>query len=102
MQYQLVIQFLENSDNGLNKLFEIEEYLNEELTCAEVDGHDIGSGQMNIFILTDSPIETFKQAKNILKKRNSFLSGIKIAYRDIGRNKFILLWPKGLENFDVI
>jgi hypothetical protein len=32
-----------------------------------VDGHDLGSGEMNRFILTDDPDASFAQVKDILK-----------------------------------
>ena len=58
MTTQLVLQFKADGDLGsFEKLVSFEETLSLLLgQIAEVDGHDFGSGEMNIFILTDHPI----------------------------------------------
>jgi hypothetical protein len=62
---------------------------------AEVDGHDIGSGAMNIFILTDEPIATFERAKPLLFDTSS-LHNVVVAYRELGSDDFTVVWPAGL------
>jgi len=101
MKYQLVVQFPENTNYDLGWLIEIEDKLIEILRDSEVDGHDIGSREMNIFILTDTPIKTFETVKNILKNYDSALEDIKIAYRDINDEQFCCLWPTELTEFQV-
>ena len=61
MTTQLVLQFKADGDLGsFDKLVSFEEALSSVLgQMADVDGHDSGSGEMNIFILTDHPIATF-------------------------------------------
>jgi len=103
MKYQLVIQFSQELEGGFDRLINIEDELDKNLSInAEVDGHDFGSGQMNIFILTDEPLETFEQIKKILIRNNNLLNEAKMAYRDIQKNNFIILWPKDLKEFEVI
>ena len=103
MKYQLVIQFPGKSKDDFERLIEIEDVLEEQLTTdAEVDGHDFGSGQMNIFILTNEPRATFDEIKNILLKGKDVFLGMKAAYRDINGEDFILLWPEGLIKFEVL
>jgi len=102
MKYQLVIQFPENAHYDLDWLIETEDKLIEILRDSEVDGHDIGSGEMNIFIFTDTPIKTFETVKNILKNCDSALEDTKIAYRDINDEQFYCLWPTGVTEFQVI
>jgi hypothetical protein len=100
MKYQLVIQFSGKSMDDFDHLIEIEDTLEENLTGdCEVDGHDFGSGEMNIFILTEEPVETFMQTKSLLDHDD--LSNMKAAYRDIEAEKFTILWPKGLTKFVV-
>ncbi|GAB4223503.1 MAG: hypothetical protein Tsb005_18800 [Gammaproteobacteria bacterium] len=98
MNYQLIIQF---PGENLDSLIKIEDALNEKLTDAEIDGHDIGSDEMNIFIFTDNPVSTFQSIKEILEHCNVDLNTIKCAYRDINSEEFNSLWPKGLKTFSV-
>lgn len=57
MTAQLVLQFAKAEDlNNYDKLLRFEEALISLLgRSADVDGHDFGSGEMNIFILTEDP-----------------------------------------------
>lgn len=102
MKYQLVIQFPGKSTDDFDHLIEIEDELEEKLTDnSEVDGHDFGSGEMNIFILTNEPVETFNQVKTILAEMDDDLSVVKVAYRDIEAEDFTILWPNNLTEFVV-
>ena len=93
MKYQLTLQFQESSIEDYDWLIEIEEKIENTLhTSHEVDGHDFGSGEMNIFILTNNPNEAFKEINN-----NLALNGIKTmkaAYRELEGEKYTVLWPK--------
>ena len=101
MKYQLVIQFSGESEGDFDRLIELEDELEELLSDeSEVDGHDFGSGEMNIFILTNEPSGTFEQVKSALTKKD--LSTMKAAYRDIESENFSILWPKGLAEFVVM
>ncbi len=68
---------------------------------ADVDGHDFGSGEMNIFILTDTPELTFNLIRPYLDECG-VLAEMKIAYRNIEEDQFNILWPAGLTEFKVI
>jgi hypothetical protein len=63
-----------------------------------VDGHDAGSGEMNIFILTDSPKVAFDRISQMSAMRN-VMPNLKVAYREIGKDDFIILHPAGLTRF---
>jgi hypothetical protein len=103
MKYQLVMQFDEELDGGLNKLIVVEDILEENLSSiADVDGHDIGNGQMNIFIFTDSPSEVLKEILIIFTEEPKLVSAMRIAYREVVGNQFIYLWPTNLTDFKVI
>ena len=67
---------------------------------SEVDGHDAGSGEANIFILTDDPELTFSEAKAILGNSDHWLSA-RVAYREIAESRYIILWPEGLTDFRI-
>ena len=102
MKYQLVIQFPEELYGDLDWIIDMEDRLEELLTDAEVDGHDIGSGEVNIFIHTNNPMDTFKRAKDLLKEVDVVtLQNMKIAYRKISDEQYHILWPQNLTTFKV-
>ena len=67
MKYQLVLQWPASSIRDFDTLIEIEDVLLEGLKDgSDVDGHDAGSNEMNIFIQTNNPEITFKEIKAVL------------------------------------
>jgi hypothetical protein len=95
MKYQLVLQFSCDSEEDFDALVQLEDQLVEALTDeAEVDGHDMGSGQGNIFILTDDPQITFQAAKPVLQKSNR-LNDATVAYREASGDVYTTIWPSG-------
>ena len=52
MKYQLVLQFQAESVQEFDELAVLEDLLVENLPShSVVDGHDIGSGELNIFVI---------------------------------------------------
>lgn len=100
MKYQLVIQLPEKLYGDLNWIADLEDRLDESIVDAEIDGHDIGSGEVNIFIHSNNPAEVFHAAKNILIDDCVELKNIKAAYREIGEDDYIPLWPENLMDFN--
>ncbi len=101
MKYQLVLQWSASSIKDYDKMIEIEEMLIEKLDSdSEVDGHDAGSGEVNIFIRTKDPKRTFNHVKTILGSNDSW-SDIRVAYREISKNEYTILWPVHLTKFIV-
>jgi hypothetical protein len=101
MKYQLVLQWSEFSSKDYDLLIEIEDILIDNLdNSCEIDGHDVGSGQMNIFIHTDDPKMTFNSIKTLLDSRD-FWSDVRIAYREIAGGDYTVLWPKNLYEFNI-
>lgn len=67
MRYQLVLQFRGDTLDDLDEIVELEDSLVDQLPkSAEVDGHDVGSDEVNIFIHTSEPIGTFAAIRPIL------------------------------------
>jgi hypothetical protein len=95
MDYQLVLQFRGDSLDDLDAMVALEDDLIEEFgDTADVDGHDVGSGETNIFIFTADPTRTFQQAKPVLERRRS-LGSVTAAYRRIDGEEFTVIWPEG-------
>jgi len=80
-------------DFGLRRTGHSRKQYTANKPIAEVDGHDIGSGEINIFILTVDPVATFERAKPLLSAA-SILYKVVSAYRDLRCDKYIVVWPK--------
>jgi hypothetical protein len=101
MKYQLVLQWSGSSLKDYDEMIAIENKLIEKLSKgSEVDGHDAGSGEVNIFILTDDPELTFSEAKAILGSSDRWLS-VRVAYREVAKSHYIRLWPEDLAVFRI-
>jgi len=95
MQFQLVLQFAGHTCPALDDLVALEDELAGHIpTNAVVDGHDIGSGEANIFILTSDPTLTFSALIPILRERGR-LEGMRAAYRPEASENYVNLWPEG-------
>jgi hypothetical protein len=67
---------------------------------ADVDGHDAGSGEVNIFLLTDHPKLAFEAAKRTLGSKD-FMIGLKAAIRECNEKDYQPIWPLDLTSFSV-
>ena len=71
MTHVLVLQW-DVDDAGetddLDALVAMEDALEASLptACGSVDGHDLGSGEMNLFVLTDEPVAAFRACAAVL------------------------------------
>lgn len=103
MTAQLVLQFATAEDlDGYDRMIRFENALISLLgRSAHVDGHDFGSGEVNIFIITKDPISTFALVQQTDQSIRPSLE-MKAAYRSMDGETFVCLWPPGLEYFDVI
>jgi hypothetical protein len=102
MKYQLVIQFHASDAENFGHLVELEEKIigligNQHI----VDGHDFGSGEMNLFINTNDPKKAFEKIKKVLLSEAS--SQFKAAFREVEASSYTILWPERYEReFKVI
>src|SRR5437870_12560470 len=95
MKYQLVFQFRGDSLEDVDATVALEDELIEELgDSADVDGHDVGSGETNIFIFTSDPAVTFRRARPVLERRQQ-LQSVTAAYREVEGEQFTVIWPEG-------
>jgi hypothetical protein len=58
-----------------------------------VDGHDLGSGEANIFIHTNDPQNTFRQLIPVLE-RSGHISHVTAAYRRADEDRYHVVWPE--------
>jgi len=101
MRYQLVLQFRAESVQEFDELIVLEDLLIENLPGnSEVDGHDFGSGEFNIFILTDQPKESFDAVEKTIEHYHPPQT-LKAAYRELGQDNFVALWPPSLREFKI-
>src|ERR1700722_3537066 len=102
MKYQLVLQFAADSIADFDRLVALEDRLVEELDdLTTVDGHDFGSGEFNIFILTDDPATVFGKAHEIVMNQG-VPNVMRSAYREMDREDYVILWPSSLTEFSVL
>jgi hypothetical protein len=101
MQFQLVVQIKPATSDDFNRLVNWENTLIKILaTSAEVDGHDLGAGEFNIFIYTDDPSCTFHKIQS-LPDTKPLSASMAAAYRPVDGEDYIILWPPDSKRFDI-
>jgi hypothetical protein len=103
--YQLVIQFvLDDADLArYDAVTEFETALIEGLANdSDVDGHDAGSGEVNIFIHTGDPAATLKLVQTLLERDALRTADYRAGYRLFTEDDYTPAWPPGLESFEVL
>jgi len=82
-------------------MISVEDSLAEGMSVMhEVDGHDVGLSEVNIFIHTDDPTIAFREAATILDEQE-YWSQVRVAYREVTRSEYKILWPEDLLEFSV-
>jgi hypothetical protein len=82
-------------------MIRIEDLLVENLpNGSEFDGHDAGSGEVNLFIRTDSPKEVFEAIKSLLRNEDLWTQA-RVAFRRLDGEDYTILWPASLRTFGV-
>lgn len=66
----------------------------------EIDGHDAGVGEVNIFILTNDFGKAFDEVKAVLECEG-FWADARVAYREIDKSEYTVLWPEGVNEFNI-
>ncbi len=101
MKYLLILQWPASSIKDYDAMVEVESVLSEKMSeASEVDGHDAGAGEVNIFIRTRDPEKAFEEVKGILGN-HVYWNDARAAYREIKKSEYTVLWPKGLTTFRV-
>src|SRR5436309_15153854 len=98
---ELVLQLPASSIKDYDAMVELEDRIIARLgNVGKVDGHDMGVGEMNIFIRTDHPKLAFDEIKALLGTQD-FMPELKAAYRDVGKDNFTILYPPNLDHFSI-
>jgi hypothetical protein len=101
MQHILVLQWLGSTQADFEAVVEIEHVLESRFgEAGSIDGHDFGSGEMNIFIQTDQPSQAFAKAMKILSDWPAW-ADVRVAFREINGETYEVLWPPDLTDFSV-
>ena len=91
--HQLVLQFAANTLRDYDDMVALENQLIATLGEDAVDGHDMGSGEANIFIITSDAQQTFRQLVPVLERAGR-LPEVTAAYRDTDQEDYHVLWPE--------
>jgi hypothetical protein len=104
--HQLVLQFPNASLADYDAMISLEDRIIEALSgfggdLGDLDGHDTGSGEMNIFIITPEARATFALVAE-LSVMKPLMADLK-AYRDLGADddRYVVLHPTGSTGFSV-
>jgi len=93
MDYQLVIKFWRKSLRDEDFLATIESELQAVLgESATLDGYDVSTDEINLFVITQDPKHSFRRLKPVLERRCALL-GVSAASRLAGGAHFTSLWP---------
>jgi len=79
----------------------VEDVLIERLSeQCEVDGHDFGVNEANIFVHTNDPHRAFEEVRTILLGHKLW-PDTRIAFRPIDGNEYTVIWPEGTATFNI-
>jgi hypothetical protein len=91
-EYQVVFEFHGDDSENFNRVIALETKLEEELSCGDIDGHDVGNGIVNIFINTSEPIKCFEEAIRIMANLEPI--PVEAGYRNFEEEDYIRLLPE--------
>jgi hypothetical protein len=96
MNHQLVLQFLGDDDETLEKVVELEDRLIEALagsSAVEVDGHEPGDGVTNLILLASNAARVWEKIEPIVEGASDDLDVHAVAFRALDSEDFTVLWP---------
>ena len=93
MDYQLVIKFWRKSLDDESFLKEIQSDLQEVLgDGVTLDGYDISAKEINLFVITPDPKNSFRRIKIALEAKG-IGQGVSAGFRLVGGAHFTSVWP---------
>jgi hypothetical protein len=101
MRFQLVIQ-LPGGTFDLDALVALKNGITRLVgSNSEVNGYYLGDAQRNIFVLTNSPEDTFARVQPLLLEKR-LLGVARIAYRNVREDQYTVLWPESFSGKFVV
>ena len=91
-KYQVVLEFHGDDRENFDRVLVLEGKLEKALKCGEVDGHDVGQGIVNIFVITKEPKRCFDEAIRIIAGVDP--SPRAAGYRNLDEDDYVRLWPQ--------
>jgi len=93
MNYQLVIKFWRKSLEDETFLSTIQDELKAVLgDAAAWDGYDMSAREINLFVVTPDPKQSFRRINAVLENRG-IVQGVSAASRLVGGAHFTSIWP---------
>ena len=93
MDHQLVIKFWRPSLTDEDFLSTIESELQDVLgDSAMLDGFDLSAKEINLFVNSPDPRQTFRRVNSVLERRG-ITKGVSAASRLVGGANFTSIWP---------
>ena len=89
-----MLQFSPWSARDFDDLVRIENELRSLLDSDEIDGHDLGSNEANIFVLTEDPLSVFNAYLPAITAA-ALLPVLSAGYRALDQDEFVRMWPVG-------
>jgi len=100
MDYFLIVQ-LSGVEYDFDAIIELEDRLIDATgNLGDLDGHDIGQGEVNFFIETSSPKALFGHLQVFFKE--NVKGEFRAAFRKKDSEEYEVLWPEGLAEFQVL
>jgi hypothetical protein len=99
--HQLILQLPGSSIRDYDAMIKLENCIIDGLeNLGEVDGHDMGSGEMNIFVHTDNPKLAFEKIKSLIGIKD-FMPELKAAFRNVSEDNYTILYPAWFTHFKI-
>jgi len=96
---ELVLRFAVSDTLDYDAVIEIENLLVERLAKeAQINGHDVGQGFMNVFIRTEDAHTTFATVRDLLSGHLA-VHECSAGYREAASADYVSLWPAGSSEF---
>ena len=98
----LISQLPGCSTKDLDELIEFEDAVIDCIGALGIaDGHEFGSGERNIFVVTDQPESAYRCIKSVFESKR-VMTDLKVAYRKAEGWEYKILYPPRLQDFTVI
>lgn len=91
-KYQVVFEFAGDSPKEFERITTFEARLEERLRTGIVDGHDVGGGVVNLFVITTAPDACVEEVMGSIAPAKLPLAAA--AYRKQSGQEYVRVWPE--------